>query len=254
MAFLLIMLPPDWTRFRTYHYLMPSIVDQQLHSIIKNNNRQKFPKLIRENQPQLVEKIESNGELETKFSELFNHREYYLKKLGQFLESLVNAPVSEPYIGPQDPTTIANRHHALKYCQARLSQKRRQLIRDRIADHWAKQEKWSLQRQAITDEGQAKITALEEKKKGGPNLCGKMKLAFLAQQGLDNANSELREKLAKFDQSVHDHCKQIARENEKFLRESRIPFYCLQPGFEYPEIEADQVWMLQQLQEMLIDA
>lgn len=230
-----------------------SFVEQSLHAVIKGNNRQKYPKLVRHNQAALVQRISSDPELKARYKELYNHREYYTKKLALFLEELVDDPPTDDYQGPEDATTIANRHHALEYCRHRLSSLRRQLIKDKMLSHWDLQHLWHQQRQQINDEGQREIAEIEGKLGNcdGKLLCGQMKLAGFRDQQLNMKRKQLQDKLNKFDENILKECGRLAEANTEFLRESRIPFFCLQPSLRYPELDNDKAWMIQQLQQLL---
>lgn len=234
---------------------MSPFVEHTIHAVIKNNNRQKYPKLVRQNQAALVQRITNDPKLGLKYKELYNNREYYTKKLALFLEELVDEVPNDDYQGPEDALTIANRYHALEYCRHRLSALRRKLIREKMLSHWDLQQTWHSQRQQVCDDGQREIAELEERLSncGLGSLCGKMKLAGFRDQQLTLKRKQLKDKLDRFDEDVLAQCTKLADANAEFLRESRIPFFCLQPAYAYPDLDDDKAWMIQQLQQLLSD-
>jgi hypothetical protein len=236
------------------------LIEYSLYQTVKNNSVQKYPKLTRAAQPQLLKLINKNDGLKSKFLELVAKRDHYTKKLLILLSDLLP---TEPelvsgqllaYNGP-DPKYITNRYHALEYVRLRIVPNKPKFnrIKTLIQSQLACQESWKSQRMAITTKYEAELEKLNSDK-DKEALRGQVKLqgfnTRIIDEKIKTLTKEYHEKLQKFDESILFKCVQLSQESIDVLFDMNVPFFVINDNFKYPDLHQDQVFMLQKLQEM----
>jgi len=238
------------------------LIEYSLYQTIKNNSVQKYPKLTRSAQPRLLKLINGNDALKSKFLELVAKRDHYTKKLLILLSDLLPSEHESlsgqlpAYNGP-DPKYITNRYHAMEYVKLRLVPNKPKFnrIKSVIQSQLTTQESWKNQRMDITANYEAELEKLNSSKDKEASR-GQVKLqgfnTRIIDEKIKTLTKEYHEKLQKFDESILFKCTQLSQESIDVLFDMNVPFFVISDNFKYPDLQKDQLFMLQKLQEMAI--
>ncbi|CAK7895784.1 hypothetical protein CAAN1_05S05226 [[Candida] anglica] len=210
----------------TVHYTIESYVSQSKSKQLKH--------LIPSNEKRIVSLIKKDKSYQQELRDTLSKRDYYVNKLNKSLNALVesnrNTPIEDEEAKTEntrpksnveselDSRFISNRYHAEKYIQ-NLDDTSREKLRQVVRKHYMFQRHYENKRKAMIKDPSFNDAELDKK--------------------LDELTLEIANK----QQALH-------QESIKLLEELKIPFFVLEKGWEYPELDTDKIYILQYLQRL----
>lgn len=220
----------------------------------------KYFRVHRNNEQYLVHALLSRPHLAQSVLDYSDKQSYYKHKLYKLLHE--NAPdtrVSSSSTLLLNPSYICNRHLALSYLKHHILGKPscKVQLRRLVEKHASAQHAWRKSRaQLATKYDEQKSAAQREiqRKAEGyhPSKMQKMLQEFTDTK-LHKIADELLHALAQFDLYVYRSCRTMSTDLAKTLKAMRIPFFCTDEAYCYPELQRDQEFVLDKIQELVSD-
>lgn len=240
-------------------------VAHEIHDLIKADDSS-LQRALKAKEYSLIQHISNLEELSSQVLDITHKRDYYQNKLLRILKEIEptiteftsTIPTSD-YNGP-DPSQITNRFHATMYLRKRLlkNSANRLKIREMIARHLKVQLEWKSARQDMEDRYLDRVREMEQqvaRKSEGyhPSKMLRMKKE-LTETRLHELLKNHRDSLHKSDQEIWRSCRALSAQLARTLREIKVPFFCTNKQFLYPQIKEDQEYALAEIQEHLLSS
>lgn len=235
-------------------------IKHAIHNCIKTydltSKSKKFSKLTFRNEGKIIKSI--NAKEKDKFYDLLSKRDYYTTKLYKLLNDSITSEVTENeteithnrIINGPDPKFMTNRYLARKYVESQIlpDDYKRQAIKSLILKHFAFQRSSKESREEIIKKFEESVKMMKPNAKLSKLASTN---AHIKDHAINNKKIDLDNELNSLNDKIVFSQKNYSKEACESLQDLKVPFFCTDEEYKYPQLDGDRKYVLDLLVELL---